>query len=287
MMPLGISHAGAIGVDIGTRSVKAIQLTRGLRGWSIRAAARFPRPQTDAPWSAAEAARIRAVLDRQGFGGSAVVLATPPDRLLSGVLELPPRRSGAPLAQIARMELARMHSRTPTSFEMSCWDLPDSPGKKDQSYVMAVACGHEEAEQLVGEFERGGLVIQAMDVRCCALGRACASAAAPAGQVTAILEIGWQTTHLVLVQHDVILYEREMLDGGIGKLAAALEKRFGFDAQTVEYLLDYEAIAPHKPQERRRSGPLDEVRAAVEKYLEQLADGLTAPLAYVRQLYPG
>jgi len=55
------------------------------------------------------------------FRGRSVVLAVGPEKLLTGILELPPRSSGAPVDQMAMSELARRHGADVQSMEMSCW----------------------------------------------------------------------------------------------------------------------------------------------------------------------
>src|SRR5687768_2050813 len=102
-----------IGIDVGGRAVKAVQLQRGPAGWRVAAAAAVPRvpaerkhagtptapaaaaaPGDAAPApadqgmaaitapSAAELNRLYDTLERQGFAGRQVVLAVPDARLL-------------------------------------------------------------------------------------------------------------------------------------------------------------------------------------------------------------
>ena len=116
-----------IGLDVGARQVKAVQLARAAgtsSGWHVALAASFPRSEAGVPVSPAEAKRIADVLFRKGFSGGEVVLAVPPDKLLREILELPPRGAAVPHEQIARMELSRTHRCAPDSFELGCWDLP-------------------------------------------------------------------------------------------------------------------------------------------------------------------
>src|SRR5690349_7410565 len=103
----------AIGIDVGARSVKAVQLGRDRFGdgaWRITAAAEMPRdadaqpaaptpqgaaqPGTAQPAAAqperpayalsgAEIGRLLGTIERQGFRGSDVVLAMPNDKVVS------------------------------------------------------------------------------------------------------------------------------------------------------------------------------------------------------------
>src|SRR4051812_44424876 len=120
-----------IGLDLGARRVKAIQLEHGPDGPRIAAAAVAPQSGSGAGGAivtAAEVAGLSDLLYRTGFEGQQVVLAAPSGQLLTGVMELPPRAADGkhqvPVEQIARMELARSHKIAPDSFEMGSWDLP-------------------------------------------------------------------------------------------------------------------------------------------------------------------
>ena len=90
-----------IGVDLGARQVKALQLGRVRGTWRITAAARFARPGDPEQIDPAVVERLDDVFYRQGFRGRDVVLAVPGDRLRSGMLELPTIGPGVPIAQIA------------------------------------------------------------------------------------------------------------------------------------------------------------------------------------------
>src|SRR3954453_3394349 len=97
-----------IGIDIGRRAIKAVQLerTKGpatsspenpLLGWRVAGATLLPRTEnsTGAP-SAAEIRQLADALERKSFQGSDVVLAAP-EGLLCSVLELPPLSASAPV----------------------------------------------------------------------------------------------------------------------------------------------------------------------------------------------
>ena len=138
----------AIGIDVGSRSIKAVQLCLSgplrarpccgsalRRDESVRQAgvgldrgrhqiasmAVLPRLKPGGQIDQEETAKLRQVLKRQGFRGNDIVLAVPDDKLLRGVFELPRQVSGDALNQIARMEMSRTHNIAADSFEMACW----------------------------------------------------------------------------------------------------------------------------------------------------------------------
>lgn len=247
----------AIGVDVGARTVKAVQLGRqrwGTGGWRITAAAEMSRDETAQPvqplhqpshpprpahvLTANEVQRLMGTLERQGFSGSDVVLAMPNDRVFSSMLELPPRSSQAPIEQIARMEVARAHRFPPDSFEMGCWDLPAAARATKQTPVLTVACTHADAEAVIDPLENEGLNVTALDVRAAALARACAPLlVADAGGIIGIVDLGWTGATLALMHQGVAIYGRTLGDCGISKLYHTLATRLGLEIEVIDYLL--------------------------------------------------
>ena len=123
-----------IGIDVGARAIKAVQLVHARDGSSMHAAASIPRLKRNEDQGPAEMLRVLGVLRRQGFVGSRAVLCVPAGKTLSGVIELPARTPGQPalpaaaLDAIARQELARACKREPHAIELNWWELPSPAG---------------------------------------------------------------------------------------------------------------------------------------------------------------
>ena len=107
-----------IGVDIGQRHIRAVQLKGSPGRWSISAVGFLVRENPGGPVDSTDADQLRNLIAKGGFKGRRVVLAVPCKQLLTGIMELPPRSSGAPLDQLARNELSRLHRCEPDSFEI-------------------------------------------------------------------------------------------------------------------------------------------------------------------------
>src|SRR5262249_26290258 len=151
------------------------------------------------------------------FEGRDVVACVPDDKLVTAVLELPPRSSGAPLDQLARVELARVHKLEPGSFELACWDLPAPARAGDATHMMAAACPHADADRLLGAIESAGLRVVALDIKPWALTRACAAVGSADG-TTVLLDVGEEGALLTAVRQAAPVYERMMRDGGTATL---------------------------------------------------------------------
>jgi Tfp pilus assembly PilM family ATPase len=295
---------GPIGIDIGGRYVKAVQLTRGRRAskssdrtWHVAATADFLRGIEGAPLSRAEVFRIAEVLRRRSFSGNQVVLTVPDGRLVAGPMELPPRGAGVPLDAVARVEFSRAYKCEPDSFEMAYWDLPTAARAAKTTNVMAVACPHADAEALIDLFAAAGLEVIALEARPCSMARACAPLTRDADGIVLLLEIGWNSAALVVLHRGVIVYERAAVEAGIRQLHADLLAALHVAPDIVDAILTDAGIfgttdasrGPDYAPGRKTFIPaevLGEVRAIVAAHFERTARELMASVSYSSHQYP-
>lgn len=271
-----------IGIEVGARTIGAVQLDGSSS--RVRAAAVVARRPSDAgQFGAEEAARLESVLFRQGFTGSDIVLCVPDGKLMTAVLELPPRASGAPIEQLARVELARTHKKDPGSFEMACWDLPAPARAGDSTHLMAAACGHEVADGLIDIFENAGFRVDALDIKPWALTRACGPVLGPAG-TTALLDLGEGGAVLAVVRDGVPVYERLMRDAGLGVLRGRLRTELGLEPDVADYLLDSLGTAPEQSDD---SGARESASGMLREHLDRLCAEVRTALDYAEHRYPG
>jgi Tfp pilus assembly PilM family ATPase len=282
-----------IGLDIGARRVKAVQLeqsTGALSGWRVAAVACVNRTTPGQPMSPDEASRLWDTLDRLGFDGSRVVLAAPSDKLISGMLELP-KAGPIPVEQIARVELARTNKISPESFEMGCWELPVPNRAGKHVNLMAVGYPHADAAKLLDLIEAAGFDARAMDVRSCALARACASIASAPPGITALLDLGWASASLVLVYSGMVVYVRGLNEAGIDRVYADLTKRLKIEAELGDYLMTEvglrEPTANGDAADASVERPMlpGDARALLSNYVDGLVRELLASFSYVARQY--
>ena len=301
-----------IGVDVGARAVKAVQL-KPLpdNRWAVAAAASIPRslaedatlagPQSAAvtpPLAESEVERLHDVLGRQGFRGSALVLAIPSSRLLSASLELPPRASNAPVDSIARGEFARAHKLPleEPNFEFAHWELPAAARGGKTSQAMAVGCTHADADALLRPFDADGLDVVALDVEAWALARACGPLAAPAGRVTALLDMGWNACRLVVVHHRTVCYTRLLTDAALRHLHRAVGQHLGLEPEITRHVLEDASLwnaagdggaADAKPEGGAgESSPAADVRRIVWAHFDAMVAELRISFSYAAHQYP-
>jgi type IV pilus assembly protein PilM len=276
----------AIGVDIGSRNIKAAQLRMSGGRHCIVALSSLPRTKVGQEVDREELINVRSVLRRQGFRGTDVVLAAPEEKLLRGIFEVPRQVSGAPVAQIARMELSRMHNVPPNSFEMVCWEpSPAGESTKSARQTVAVACPHSAADALLDVFEESGFSVKALDLHSAAAARICASLTVPRPAITSILDLGWSSTKLLLVCDGKIVYDRFLTTNGMEKLISRLREESGIIQSSA-----YKIVSTVGFGDGSETGEFGQeftqiIRKKLSNHFDIILDELKAPFEYVSHQY--
>ena len=285
-----------IGIDVGTRTLKAVQLQSAGGHYRLQRATVVPRLSPGEALNEREVNWLESILRRQGFVGVRVVLAAPAEQVFAEVLELPARSSGAPIEQIARMELARNHNRDPGGFEMCSWDVPVAPTHRESSQntlLYAAACDHRAANGVMDLFEQVDLQVEALDLRCCAVFRACRSLLAGKTGIRGVLDMGWNGARLGLFYDDVLIFERTFDGVGLTKIHDAVLKRLNVEEQVADYLVR-QAVCPSdarpadedaQPETLGRRDPSDMIRKLVDAQIDKITEEMRVSLFYLNHRY--
>lgn len=231
---IGESHS-PIGLDAGSRFVKAVQI-RYVRG-QMQIAAMASIQRVSDQLDATEVGRIGEILYRQGFVGTRIRLAVPPAKLLTSILELPPRTADAPFDQLAIAEFARNQKCDMNAFEMACWDLPQPARASKTTNVMAVGCRHTDAEAVLAPFDAVGMDVLNLDTGSCAAARACARVIGGTAGISAILDLGWRSASLVILHGETIVYDRPLGEAGIQPLYKDLSRTLNVEFDVIDALI--------------------------------------------------
>lgn len=280
---MGISFArySAIGLDVGSRWVKAAQLARSGGSWRLAACAAFPRIMPDGAPAADELRQVACILRRQGFVGRDVVICAPAEKIRTGILELPAKAPGLPMEQLARAEFARVQKMDVSAAELSWWELPTSSRAGKGTVAMAVACPHSEAELHVKPFEEAGLEVQAMDAPTSSLARGCLPLL-KTERSFGVLELGASCGVLVLVRDGTIVYERRIPEAALARLSATLEQRLGAGREAAEFVIAEVGLsAPTAGTEDRFA----EARGLIAVHLDSAMAEVRRTLAYASHQY--
>ena len=284
MRSIGRSRT-AIGIDFGTKSIKAAQLSISGRRRQIVALSMLPRIKVGEQIDCEEILKVRRVLRRQGFCGNDVVLAAPEEGLLRGAFEVPQQVSGAPIVQIARMELSRIHNVVPNSFEMVCWEPPFPSKSKSTMQTIAVGCPHDVANVFLDLFEESGFNVSALDLRSAAAARACISLTVPPPSLTSILDLGWNSTKLLLVCKGTVIYERFFENKCMAKLNVKLSEMFGITEESADQIVSTIGFVTDSEASELDQESAETIRKILGKHFDIILEDLEASFDYVNYQY--
>jgi len=271
MFGFGKNSRSIIGLDVGARRIKAVQLDAS--SGSLCAAVVVPRIEASLAPTPDEVARLSATLYRAGFMGTRIALAMPSEKLITQVMEFP--RAAGSFEQLARMELARSHRCSPDSLELGAWELASANRAGKSTQVMVIACKHEDSTPLLDLFEQQGMDVVSLQPRACALARATAQFTANEKSMSAILDFGWNAATLVLVHQGIVFYERKITEGGLGHLHRELCQRLNIDSAVADYVLEDVGLE----QSANQTAP-PEARDVLVAHLESLISELLASFEY-------
>ena len=203
-----------IGVDLGTHTIKAVQLDR--EGAPL-AAASIRRDTPGQPITSDDVARLSGVLYRRGFVGRRVAIVAPKSAINRITIDLPPLDSGAPIDAIAQTELCRQRRIEPGTFEYRWYESPQPPRHASGARAIAVSCTHEEADGVLDLFEAHGMTPIAFHSPDAVLADMVGGATSP--RATAVLDLGWTDATIVAARSGTVRFVRAIQGCGLGELA--------------------------------------------------------------------
>ena len=272
-----------VGIEISGRFVRMLQLAQAASQFRVHAWSVFPRLDSKSD-VAQEAGRIASVFERRGFAGRDIAFCLPDESVLSAVIDLPPVKSGAPVASIAGVEIGRMFKQAPEAIELSHWELPMTVRQPGAVATMVVACPHTTAEPLIEAFDAHDLRLRVIEPRCTALVRAC-SAGSAHDSIEIILSLGWTQSRFYAVCSGVVVLERAIENSDLQTLHRVVAGTIGMDTELAPLALkdvlraERELLAD--PDAAR------EVQEQVRHYTEALTSEALTALSYLARRFAG
>lgn len=277
-------QVSTIGLDVDDHEFRAVQLIRRNSEISAHAWAIFPRLNLDD--GASEAASFLpdphelnwaiSILQRRGFQGHEISCVPRTRDCTQHVIELPPADSGAPLDQLAKVEVARARKSDPNEFEIGHWPIPQR-GRSNES--MAVACSKQVIDSIIEHYESGDLETVGIDLPEIAIMRGALLTSEikippTEAHIDAVLHIGWNSALAIVTLGQRIVYVRRITTGANGVWKSACEK-YGLSHRGAQAVLDDHVSTEHSDEvERLRT-------ACWTSTAKSLSAELDVALAYV------
>ncbi|GEM_PF-4953183 len=290
----GATALSSIGIDVGERTVAAVQLAGDPDRWRVYRAAVFARPRAQSESTRAhdgmedgghasvspdEADAVTRVLRRRGFRGRSASMSMPHGEVVQALVSTPPAESGAPIDRLAKVELARMIRLQPGELETACWEVETSPSAGvggsaggTGHEVLAVGCKRYEAESLAAAFDASGYVLRGLDAAGCALAVGVDASSPTSAGLRLGVDLGWSATRILAVQHGRPAYQRALPDLGLSRLHARARSEFGFGGVVLDRALRGEVASTHVA---------DAAEHLVSRFVEALVREVRTSLGYV------
>jgi type IV pilus assembly protein PilM len=274
-----------IGLDLGAHSFKAVQLRGEGADQKIVAACCLPRRIPGAALEREELLRLAEGLERQGFLGSDVVVALPPARLMTSVLELPAKAANLPMADIASAEFCRINKKDSDAITLSYWELPPSARASRTTYAIGAGCLSSDADEFLDLVESSGFSVKAMDVASSATARACQSPESETS-MTAILDLGWTSAVAIIIKSGIVIYERQINEAGLMHLVTALAAHSSIEARDAQDLIQQVGLLESTEGPGNADDLAGDCRSQISIHCGTMIDEIRQSFSYARHQYP-
>ncbi len=268
-----------IGIDLTGHVVRLVQGVTRRSGFVVRAWVSSPRPggaDQDSPFTNADAQLIAGLVRRGGFEGHRLALTLPRPWTLATTLELPPRESGAPVQQIARLELARMHRVDAAALHHVLWEVPSPARAGHGVHAMCVGVLRDRIDPVLDLLEDEGLETTALECASVSVARAANHGVAP-GELVCVLDVGWNGLAIVLTLGGVVIFDRVVDAASWKSVCEHLVQRTGIDREIVR-ATPLDASAPDRLRHASRD--------VLNEFIARAEPEVARSLAYVAHRYP-
>ncbi len=278
-----------IGLDVGSRVIKAVQLGRAHGERGVTASVSITRVRPGEAIDRDEVQRLSRVLSQQGFSGRQLVVSAPSEQLMTAVIDMPPRDSGAPYDLIASQEFARLQSQEPGQFEVAWWDIPQPP-RSSSAKVMAVGCAHADTDPMLDVLIGCGFDVIAMDSGMCAAVRACRKQIGSSESISAVLDLGWGSARLGLIHGGVVVFDRTLPGSGMEKFHGRVSESLHIELAEADCLIQSVGMmgddyGPDQDDAKTHAvAPM--LRPIFTSYFKDIGKDLEASFEYASHQYP-
>lgn len=286
MFRLTRAQVQPIGVDLGSDSIKMLQLEIVDNNLAVVAAARqaMPPEVRDQPVEtrlAAAAGLVRQMLRQNPFNGRNVVLALPREIVQIKNLRMPPMPAAEMPAALA------FEARNVFPFDTDTAQLRHLPagevrqGSETRQEVIVLAAPDEEVDRFVEQFHGSGAIISSLDVEACAVYRSIERfirRREDETDVHVMIDIGWRQTLVVIGRGREISFIKPIEIGG-RQLHEAVARKLGISDAETRNLRHRLGEAPDT------AGARDPVRQAVYDAMRSVVEELGREIALCLRYY--
>ena len=239
-----------LGLDLGSRHVKAVLLEASLRGFAVADAGEAPVPAAGdggAPLRDRQAAAVRTLLTDRGWTFEGAVAAVPGVAAASHFVTLPfadPRR----IEQTIQYEV---EAAIPFPLEQVSWDWQALDVRAGKSDIYVSVLRKEDLAGLLaglsGAAVDPAIVVPGAPTLASLWAAGAVADPAAASEAELAVEVGWERTHACVVSDGRCLFARTFA-GGASALARTLARDLGLGEEEALFALAPAAGGPPDPR---------------------------------------
>jgi len=273
-----MSDLPKIGIDIGTSSVKVVELApAGNNKWRLMTAASVPTPPGGIMGGAGNTAIITQslakLIKQVNIKSRKAVAALPEDQVSSHVVEMP-QMSDAEVGQALQWQVEQY---IPIPADKAVWS--HQVIKRDQSAggmeVLLVAAAKNLVSAYISAIEQTGLEVVALETELMATAR---SEVSPEYPLSVVVDIGAKGTDMGIVSHGQLVFARTIPTAG-ESFTRAIETALALDPATAEQYKQTYGFA---------AGKLDgKIAAAMKPVLNVVAGEIRKTADFYVSKHPG
>lgn len=274
---LGKGPSPLIGVDIGTSSIKLVQLSGGANGYRLEAFGVEALPENSVSEGMivepdAVASALRQAVKRSGASARNCAMAVTGSAVITKLINLPADLSEDDIEAQIEVEAGHYipYPREEVSLDFEV--LGPSPRNADLMEILLAASKTEHVDMRREVAELAGLAIKVVDVESFAVGNAFDLVRQQAGidpsETLAVLNIGSTTSSMIVLRGNRSIYHREHSFGG-NQLIDECMRRYGMDLNQARFMhrgeqppagFDDEVLEPY------RQGIIQQISRALQFY---------------------
>jgi type IV pilus assembly protein PilM len=281
-MALALSlKRSTVGVDIGTDTVKAVELRHGRSGWSLLAASEMPIARGDSasengPEPVAVADAVRRTFERLGRKNARVAAALSGHAVIVKRLTLPTMSEGE-LAEAIPWEAEQYIPFDLADVQLDYQVLSDGAASRNSLDVLLVAAKKDRIDERASVITQAGHEAAILDVEAFALANAYQmNYPERSDALAAIIHVGRSATIVCLLEHGQLVFTRDIAMGG--RLhSEALMRELGVDEMTAG-----EIQLGHPPREVSR----DQAATVLRDVSSQLVHEIRKSVDFYRATAP-
>jgi len=264
-----------VGVDIGTHSIKVVELSGSSANPRVLAWGVAPTPvdsfSENAITKPEEIAEVLgSLIVKSGIDANDVAVSISSSHAITKVLGMPTDINDNELEEQVNIEAVHFIPYPIDEVNIDFQVLGKSAGNEEENDVLLVACRRTIVDSYIDLIENAGLGLKYVDIDTYALERVYRSQnnlGSNSNEPVAIFDIGTSSSHLMVVDEERIIYSRHQ-NFGASQLVKLIRKEYGVHADEANEILN--SAQP----------PGDFVTSVQEPFIEMLQQEVSRALQF-------